>query len=88
MEEIVPKVDNALRTAGFTYEGVIKTFDTDGGDSWCETVYNKDAEYKYVDSYRNGDNYLGSMQGARKTHRRWWVSTRFDFYDGKFQNDE
>lgn len=26
------------------------------------------------------------MQGARTTHRRWWVSTRFDFYDSKYHN--
>ena len=28
------------------------------------------------------------MQGNRKTHRRWWLSKRFDFYDGKFFNSE
>lgn len=86
METVVPKIDEALRTAGLTYDNIIHTFEEEGGDKWCETIYNKDAEYKYIDSYKNGENYLGSMQGARTTHRRWWVSKRFDFYDSKFHN--
>lgn len=86
MDKVI-EVDNMLRNAGLTYEGILKTFETDGSDKWCETIYNKDAEYKYIESYRKGTNYLGSMQGSRKTHRRWWVSERFDYYDGKFDNN-
>ena len=86
METIVPQIDEALRVAGLTYDNIIHTFEDEGGKQWCETIYNKDAEYKYIDSYRDGENYLGSMQGARTTHRRWWVSKRFDFYDSLFHN--
>ena len=86
MNTIVPKVDEMLLTAGISYENVIKTFDTDASDYWCETVHNKDSEYKYIDSYNQGSDYLNSLQGARRTHRRWWVSNRFDFYDGEFCN--
>lgn len=86
MEEIVPKVDDWLVGAGLTYSNILKAFEDDGSSVWCERVYNKDAEYKYISPYRSGINYLGSMQGNRKTHRRWWLSKRFDFYDGKFFN--
>ncbi len=86
MNTIVPKIDEMLLTSGISYENVIKTFDTDASDYWCETVHNKDSEYKYIDSYNQGSDYLNSLQGARRTHRRWWVSNRFDFYDGKFCN--
>jgi len=86
MEEIVPEIDEELRIAGFTYENILKVFEDDGSSQWCERVYNKDAEYKYIGPYRNGTNYLGSLQGARTTHRRWWLSHRFDYYDAKFFN--
>ena len=86
MEEIVPKVDDWLVGAGLTYSNILKAFEDDSSSLWCERVYNKDAEYKYISPYRSGINYLGSMQGNRKTHRRWWLSKRFDFYDGKFFN--
>ena len=86
MENVVPQIDEALRIAGLTYDNVIHTFEEEGSDNWCETIYNKDAEYKYISSYKNDKNYLGSLQGARTTHRRWWVSKRFDFYDTKFKN--
>ena len=86
MEEIVPKVDDWLVGAGLTYSNILKAFENDSSSLWCERVYNKDAEYKYISPYRSGINYLGSMQGNRKTHRRWWLSKRFDFYDGKFFN--
>ena len=70
MEEIVPKVDDWLVGAGLTYSNILKAFEDDSSSLWCERVYNKDAEYKYISPYRSGINYLGSMQGNRKTHRR------------------
>ncbi|MCH5234767.1 MAG: hypothetical protein J1E16_05685 [Muribaculaceae bacterium] len=83
--EIVAKVDNALYTAGLTYAGCVKAFDTDQSSKWCERVYNQDAQYKYVGPYRdNGINNLFMLQGARRSHRRWWLSRRFNLMDGKF----
>lgn len=32
METIVPKIDEALRTAGLTYDNIIHTFEEEGGD--------------------------------------------------------
>ena len=83
--EAVAKVDNALYTAGLTYAGCVKAFDTDQSSKWCERIYNQDAQYKYVGPYRdNGVNNLFMLQGARRSHRRWWLSRRFNLMDGKF----
>lgn len=82
--EIVSKVDSALYTAGLSYANVIKEFDTEQTDKWCERVYNQDAQYKYVGPFRsNGTNNLFMLQGSRKSHRRWWLSRRFNLIDGK-----
>lgn len=87
MNEVVPAVDDALYNAGLTYAGVVEEFNTNQCDKWCEKIYNQDAQYKYIDSYNQEQkNYLDSMQGSRETHRNWWVSRRFGYYDAKFAN--
>jgi len=87
MNEVVPAVDDALYKAGLTYTGALTEFNTNQCQKWCEKIYNQDAQYKYVDSYiKDNKNYLDSMQGSRETHRNWWISKRFNFYDAKFAN--
>lgn len=72
MKSIVPAVDSALNNAGMTYSGVLNMFENLQCGRWPEKVFNIDAEYKYIDSYlTDNENYLGSLQGSRKTHRRW-----------------
>lgn len=83
--DIVKVVDASLYTAGLTYANVIKVFDTDQSDKWCERVYNQDSQYKYVGPFANNNiNNLFMLQGSRKSHRRWWLSRRFNLMDGKF----
>lgn len=86
MNQIVPAVDDALFNAGFNYNTLLNIFEDEQSNKWCEKIYNDDAQYKYVQSYWDGNNYLESMQGSRKTHRRWWLSHRFDYYDALFLN--
>ena len=82
---IVAKVDDALYTAGLKYSEVIKMFDDEQSAKWCERVYNLDAQYKYVGPYNDkGTNNLFMLQGARRSHRRWWLSHRFDLMDSMF----
>lgn len=84
---IVRAVDDALFKAGLSYDNTLDMFETKQSDQWCERIYNQDAQYKYVDPYVNDDqNYLSSMQGSRKTHRRWWLARRFSLYDSMFAN--
>ena len=82
---IVAQVDQALYTACLKYTETIDMFDNEQSAKWCERVYNKDAQYKYVGPYNEkGTNNLFMLQGARRAHRRWWLSHRFDVIDSRF----
>jgi len=81
MNTIVPKTADALYKAGFTYDNVIKIFDEDYADSWCEIIYNKSGFFKYIESSNGDSEWLNWLQGARTTHRHWWLSTSMDYYD-------
>lgn len=83
--QIVAEVDSALYTAGLSYANVIKIFDDEQSDKWCERVYNQDSQYKYIGPYNNnGINNLFMLQGSRRSHRRYWLSRRFSWMDSKF----
>lgn len=83
--EIVSLVDNALYSAGLRYDEVIAEFNDGQADKWVERVYNQDAEYKYLLPYVNqATNNLFMLQGARSSHRSWWLSKRFSLYDSLF----
>ena len=83
--EIVSIVDNALYSAGLRYDEVIAEFNDGQADKWVERVYNQDAEYKYLLPYVNqATNNLFMLQGARSSHRSWWLSKRFSLYDSLF----
>ena len=83
--EIVSIVDNALYSAGLRYDEVIAEFNEEQADKWVERVYNQDAEYKYLLPYVNqATNNLFMLQGARSSHRSWWLSKRFSLYDSLF----
>ena len=87
--EIVKAVDNALYSAGISYNECVRIFDEEQADKWVERVYNQDSEYKYVGPYVNsGVNNLFMLQGKRDLHRRWWLSKRFSIYDAKFVSGE
>jgi len=79
------QIDGALYTAGLTYENVINMFNNLQAGRWAEAIYNQDAQYKYIGPYVNQNlNYLGSMQGSRAEHRKWWISNRFALYDALY----
>lgn len=83
--EIVSIVDNALYSAGLRYDEVIAEFNEGQADKWVERVYNQDAEYKYLLPYVDqATNNLFMLQGARSSHRSWWLSKRFSLYDSLF----
>ena len=87
--EIVKTVDNALYSAGISYNECVRIFDDEQADKWVERVYNQDSEYKYVGPFVNkGINNLFMLQGKRDLHRRWWLSKRFSIYDAKFVSGE
>ncbi len=82
---IVSVVDNALYQAGLRYADVIGMFDDEQASKWCERIYNQDSQYKYVGPYVNdGVDNLFMLQGSRTSHRKWWLSRRFNLLDSMF----
>lgn len=87
MSYYVPEIDNVLFNGELKYENVLRYFNTNQSDKWCERIYNEDADYKYVKPYIAGTvNELAKMHGSRKSHRTWWLSKRFQLMDAKFSN--
>ena len=84
----VREIDNVLYAAGLTYENVLKVLDDEQCDKWCERIYNTNGRYKYIDAYKGGVNNLFMLQGNRKSHRHWWLKSRFDLYDSIFASGE
>ena len=87
-QEIVPAVANALYNAEgeenrLTYNNICKMFDENYANAWCETIYNKSGDFKYIQSRPNNE-WLSWLQGARMSHRHWWLSTSMDYYDAKW----
>ena len=95
METIVPKVADAMYSQGLTYTNVVNMLDGQYQDAWCETIYNETGNFKYVVNRQNvdsngnilpgyDDSWLSWLQGARTTHRHWWLKTSMDYYDAKW----
>ena len=84
MEQIVPAVAQALYEAGLTYKNVSKMFDEEYQDKWCEILYNESMSYKYIKSRGTATTWLAWLQGARTTHRHWWLSTSMNYWDSKW----
>ena len=95
MDTIVKQTADALYSAGLTYADSIQMFDHNYQDAWCERIYNYSGNYKYVVNRQNTDDYgritegyndtwLDWLQGARTTHRHWWLKSSMDYYDAKW----
>lgn len=81
----VKQIDNALYSAGYSYQDCLKYFDELQCDKWNEKLYNINGRYKYIQPFQtDGTNYLHMLQGDRKSHRHWWLKTRFELYDAKW----
>ena len=99
-QNIVRIADQGLSKT-MTYKKAINMFDVEQVGKWCERIYNKDADYKYINPYiadwkyegsdENAENFtdkLFMLQGSRTAHRRWWMSKRFNLFDGKWNSGE
>ena len=86
---IVSEIDNSIYLAGLTYDKTLRMFNVKQANMWCERILNKDADFKYIQPYTlESLNHLGKMQGPRSSHRAWWLSKRFTYYDSKFVSGE
>lgn len=80
---IVPEVAQSLYEAGLTYDNVSKMFDEEYVGKWSETLYNESGHYKYIDATLNS-KYRLYLNGARTSHRHWWLSKSMNYYDAKW----
>ena len=86
---IVRDMDDAIYRAGLSYDETIKMFNEKQATMWCEHILNDDAKIKYVSQYTDkGNNHLSKMHGPRTSHRMWWLSKRFTYFDSKFVSGE
>lgn len=82
-DTIVPKVAQALYDAGLTYENASKMFDKEYSEKWSETLYNESGQYKYIEAATD-PKWRKYLNGARVSHRHWWLSTSMNYYDAKW----
>lgn len=84
IKQVVPNTAQALYEAGLKYENMIAMFDDEYSNAYPEYIYNKSGEYKYIYSGRKDiyiqPSYLPWLQGARLTHRHWWLATSMDYW--------
>ena len=69
------------------FDYIEKMFEEHQG-KWPENIFNEDAKVKYVDPFKQGDNYLEMLQGAKAEQRRWWLYNRFRYLDSKYNAGE
>lgn len=83
MTILVPEVAQALYEAGLSYNNAIKMFDEEYVAKWSETLYNESGHYKYIDAAA-GNKYRQYLNGARTSHRHWWLSKSMNYFDAKW----
>lgn len=80
-----------LRNSGkITYDKMLDRFITQGSDMWSATIYNQDADYKYVSTYQNNADgtkeypYLFQVRGTAEEHLKYFLDNRIKFCDSKW----
>lgn len=82
--------ERLVSQGNLTYARALYWFNERQSDRWCETIYNQDTKYKYLDSFgvvggadNTAQNYLDIAQGSRSHHRKWVMSERFAYVNAK-----
>ena len=77
---------NLRSSNALSYSEIIRNFITNGSDKWSMSIYNEDADYKYIDMVRT-DNDASNLYQARGTgeeHLRYFISNRIKYFDSKW----
>lgn len=73
-----------------TYEGLVDQFITKGAEQWSASIYNEDAEYKYITMARPELNEkvstsnLYQVKGSAEHHFKYFVENRIMYCDSKW----
>lgn len=88
---MVRDLDYSMSKYKLNYDNMVKEFDTDQTERWCERIYNANERYKYIHAAKGiGDmeghpvNNLWMLQGTRRSHRHWWIANHFNLLDAKW----
>lgn len=90
--------DKLIEVAGvirsnMSTEDVLEMFNVKMMGNWCERIYNKDGEFKYIKPLLDGVetldgtkyyDYLYAMQGSRYAHRTFMIKNRFALLDAQY----
>lgn len=75
-----------LRKNGMTYENILEVLQTSQIDKLSESMYNTDAEFKYIQPVQEGtETYIYVAQGSRLNHLHWWLYNRLSYLDSKYE---
>lgn len=88
---MVRDLDYSMTKYKLNYDNMVKEFDTDQTEQWCERIYNANERYKYINAAKGiGDmagkavNNLWMLQGTRRSHRHWWIANHFNLLDAQW----
>ena len=85
-DEIKECYQNLRNKGKLTYDKVIEYFVTNGSDKWSASIYNEDADYKYISMLRSdGDStYLYQVRGNGEAHLKYFIQNRLKYLDSKW----
>ena len=88
---MVRDLDYSMTKYKLNYDNMVKEFDTNQTEMWCERIYNANERYKYINAAKGiGDmagrpvNNLWMLQGTRRSHRHWWIANHFNLLDAQW----
>jgi hypothetical protein len=69
-----------------SYQKIIEYFITRQSDKWCISVYNEDADFKYISMLRSDNNarYLFQVRGTGEEHLKYFAKNRLMYCDSKW----
>lgn len=69
-----------------SYDKIIEYFITRQTDKWSISVYNEDADFKYISMLRedNDATYLYQIRGTGEEHLKYFIKSRLDYLDAKW----
>lgn len=88
LQEVAGNIRSNMST-----EYVLDIFNNQLMGNWCERIYNKDGEYKYIKPLTEGVttsegtkyyDYLYALQGSRYAHRTFTIQNRFALLDSQY----
>jgi hypothetical protein len=80
-----------------TEEKIYEVFDDEQKGNWCERVYNKSGEKKYILPQTQGVNvngqtvkypYIYALKGDKQAFRHWFIKNRFALLDAKYETGQ